>query len=266
MVELGYSDHIVDTIQGGQVVARIASILRELGTSGAEGMRASDLAVAVGLTRPTAYRLLRSLAAEGFVDHDTTTSHWMLGPELFVMGTIAAGRYDVTASAAPFVQRLAALTGESAFLSVRRGDETVCLLREEGSFPVRSFVLYEGVRFPLGVASAGLAILSFLPESDVDAYLRRADRVEVQWGASHSAAGIRARVAETRERGFAVNPGLIVEGSWGMGAAVFDAAGRPAYALSITGIESRFSTERRPALGRMLLEEAHALSRRLGAA
>ena len=254
-----------EKIQGGQVVARVASILRELSSGGGEGMRTSDLATAVGLTRPTAYRMLRSLAAEGFVDLDPTTSHWLLGPELFVMGTIAAGRYDVTASAAPFVQRLAALTGESAFLSVRRGDETVCLLREEGSFPVRSFVLYEGVRFPLGVASAGLAILSFLSDSDVDAYLRRAPRLEKEWGASHSATGIRARVGETRERGFAVNPALIVEGSWGMGAAVFDATGSPAYALSITGIESRFSDERRPALGRMLLDEAHALSRRLGA-
>ena len=247
------------------MVARIARILRELGTGGGEGMRTSDVALAAGLTRPTAYRLLRSLAAEGFVDLDPGTSRWLLGPELFVMGTIAAGRYDVTASAAPFVQRLAALTGESAFLSVRRGDETVCLLREEGSFPVRSFVLYEGVRFPLGVASAGLAILSFLPDSEVDAYLRRSPALEVHWGASHSAEGIRSRVLQTRERGYAVNPALIVEGSWGMGAAVFDASGSPAYALSITGIESRFSDSRRPALGRMLLEEAHALSRRLGA-
>jgi DNA-binding IclR family transcriptional regulator len=266
VVELDYDVHIVESIQGGQVVSRIASILRELGTSGAAGMRVTDLAIAVGLTRPTTYRLLRSLAAEGFVDHDAAASRWMLGPELFVMGTIAAGRYDVTGSATPFVQRLAALTGESAFFSARRGDETVCLLREEGSFPVRSFVLYEGVRFPLGVASAGLAILSFLPDSDVDAYLRRADRVEDRWGASHSAAGIRDRIAETRERGFAVNPGLIVEGSWGMGAAVFDSSGSPAYALSITGIDSRFSDARRPTLGRILLDEAHALSRRLGAA
>lgn len=254
----------MDKIQGGQVVARIASILRELSTRGADGMRTTELAETVGLTRPTVYRLLRSLAAEGFVDLDPTTSRWLLGPELFVMGTVAAGRYDVTAMAAPFVQRLAALTGESAFFSVRRGDETVCLLREEGSFPVRSFVLYEGVRFPLGVASAGLAILSFLPDTEVEAYLRRAPRLENEWGAAHSADGILARVRETRERGFAVNPALIVEGSWGMGAAVFDSVGRPAFALSITGIESRFSDDRRSTLGRLLLEEAHTLSRRLG--
>jgi DNA-binding IclR family transcriptional regulator len=263
VVELHYSVHIVEKVQGGQVVSRVASILRALSTGGSDGVRTSELATAVGLTRPTAYRLLRSLAAEGFVDHDAATGRWLLGPELFVMGTVAAGRYDVTTTAAPYVQRLAALTGESAFLSVRRGDETVCLLREEGSFPVRSFVLYEGVRFPLGVASAGLAILSFLPDTEVHEYLRRAATLESQWGASHSPADIRSRITATRELGFAVNPGLVVEGSWGMGAAVFDAVGAPVFALSITGIDTRFSEARRPALGRVLLEEAHALSRRL---
>ena len=42
----------------------------------------------------------------------------------------------------------------------------MCVLREEGCFPVRSFVLHEGVRFPLGVASAGTAIMAFLPPEE----------------------------------------------------------------------------------------------------
>jgi DNA-binding IclR family transcriptional regulator len=255
---------MAQAMQGSQVVSRVAAILRQVSLSPG-GARTSELAAAVGLTRPTAHRLLRSLAAEGYVELDPTGTLWVLGPELFVMGTIAAARHDVADLAAPAVQRLAALTGESAFLSVRRGDETVCLLREEGSFPVRSFVLYEGVRFPLGVASAGLAILSFLPTTELDSYLTRAMGVTATWGETHSETAIRDRVAETRQRGFAVNPGLIVEGSWGIGAAVFDARERPVYALSLTGIEPRFTTDRLPALGRALLAEAHQLSRRLGA-
>ena len=111
----------------------------------------------------------------------------------------------------------------------------------------------------------GLAILSFLPTTELDSYLTRAMGVTATWGETHSETAIRDRVAETRQRGFAVNPGLIVEGSWGIGAAVFDARERPVYALSLTGIEPRFTTDRLPALGRALLAEAHQLSRRLGA-
>ncbi len=64
------------------------------------------------------------------------------------MGSVAASRFDITATARDIVRSLAVRTEESAFLSVRRGDETVCLVREDGSFPIRSFVLSEGVRFP----------------------------------------------------------------------------------------------------------------------
>ena len=83
--------------------------------------------------------------------------------------------------------RLARDTGESAFFSARRGDETVCVLSEEGSFPLRSHVLHVGIRFPLGVASAGLAILSHLPDRDVDDYFARV-RPESGWGPGHSEA------------------------------------------------------------------------------
>ncbi len=179
------------------------------------------------------------------------------------MGSVAAARYDITHVARDIVRSLAATTEESAFLSARRGDETVCLLREEGAFPIRSFVLSEGVRFPLGVASAGLAILAFLPQDDADAYLSRHPDLAARWGASHDADALRPRMAETRDRGFAVNPGLIVEGSWGIGAAVFDQSGRPQWALSLTGVEFRFGADRLPMLGRTLLAHAHQLSTRI---
>jgi DNA-binding IclR family transcriptional regulator len=241
------------------VVGRVAAVLRGLSRSPEDGSTTSEVARAVGLPRPTTHRLLMSLAEEGFADRDQRSGRWFLGPELYLLGSTATGRYDVTEHARPHVHRLAGDTGESAFFSARRGDETVCMLREDGSFPIRSFVLYEGARFPLGVVSAGLAVLSFLDDHEVDTYLARVD-LTADWGAAHDEPALRARIAATRELGYAVNPGLVVEGSWGMAAAVFDHLGRPAWALTITGVESRFRADRRPQLGRLLLDEAHRLS------
>jgi DNA-binding IclR family transcriptional regulator len=181
------------------------------------------------------------------------------------MGTVAASRYDITSIARDIVRSLAVRTEESAFLSVRRGDETVCLMREEGSFPIRSFVLSEGVRFPLGVASAGLAILAFLPPHDVDAYFERHPELSARWGAAHGEQRLRARLRETHARGYAVNPGLIVEGSYGIGAAVFTKQGHPQWALSLTGVEFRFGPDRLAELGRTLLAHAHQLTTRVAA-
>lgn len=253
-------------VPGAQAIARAAHLLRLVTSAGADGAALHDLARTAGLSRSTTHRLLTALRAEGLVDRDEGDSRWMPGPELFLMGSVAAARYDVTALARDIVRSLAVKTEESAFFSVRRADETVCLLREEGSFPIRSFVLSEGVRFPLGVASAGLAILSFLPDHDVDAYLERHPELEHNWGRQHGQAPLRTRLAETKARGYAVNPGLIVEGSWGIGAAVFDRAGRPEWALSLTGVEFRFGQERIAELGRTLLAHAHQLSARIASA
>ncbi|MCD4523436.1 IclR family transcriptional regulator [Nocardioides sp. cx-173] len=244
------------------VLGRAGALLRAVSAHEPAGATTSVLARASDLARPTAHRLLTSLLTEGLLERDETTGRWLLGPELYLLGAAAASRYDVTAVAQPVVRRLALATGESAFFSARRGDETICLVREDGSFPIRSHVLSEGTRFPLGVASAGMVVLAFLPDPEIEEYLARA-HLAAQYGPEHAADRVQARVATTRADGYAVNPGLIVPGSWGMGAAVFDDRERPAWALSLTGIEQRFAADRRRELGGLLLQAAHDLSRAL---
>ncbi|MET0782792.1 MAG: IclR family transcriptional regulator [Leifsonia flava] len=248
---------------GTQVVQRVGHLLREVTSARGDGVRLNDLVARTGLTKPTVHRLLNSLAAEGLLDQDESSGRWFLGAEMYVMGSAAASRFPIEEIAHPSLVRLAASTGESAFLSMRRRNETICLLREEGSFPIRSFVLAEGTRFPLGIGSAGLAILAHLDEAEQEEHLARLDLSGNRHGVNQTLAGIRKTIAAAREVGYVVNPGRIVEGSWGMAAAIFDRANRPMWALTLTGIESRFKPARQKELGRALLLEAHRVSRRL---
>lgn len=250
-------------VQGAQVVSRVAHLLRLVGRN-AKGMSLAGLVRESGLTRPTVHRLLSSMGSEGLLDHDTATGNWVLGPEILLLGSVAATRFPLEDLARPGLRRLAEATGESAFFSIRRGNETVCLLREEGSFPVRSFVLHEGVRFPLGVASAGTAILAFLPAAEQEEVLADWPSHAGTFAGQHTPAVVRRNLAATLAAGYTVNPGLVLEGSWGMGAAVFDRSGQPAWALSLTGIEQRFRPERQAELGGLLMAEAHRLSQLLG--
>jgi DNA-binding IclR family transcriptional regulator len=87
--------------------------------------------------------------------------------------------------------------------------------------------------------------------------------LEERFGDEHRADKLRGHIAAIRELGYAVNPGLIVPGSWGIGAAVFDAHGEPRSALSITGVEARLAPPRQQELGQLLLGEAHRLTTRI---
>lgn len=246
-------------VNADSVVSKVVLLLRAVVAAEPIGETTAALARAAGLNRSTVHRLLHELQGTGLVDRDRETAHWVSGPEMYLMGTAAGRRYDVTAISQPFVRRLALATGESAFYSVRRGMETVCLVREDGSFPLRSHVLDEGVRFPLGVASAGLVILAYLHEDEIRDYLS-GRHLEREFGYEHSEHNIDARLRATRRDGYTLNPGLVVEGSWGMAAAVFNTDGAPIGALSLTGVEHRFAATRQPELGEMLLKAAHGLS------
>jgi DNA-binding IclR family transcriptional regulator len=245
---------------GPSVIGRAAAVMRAVGDHEPDGASTSDIARSAGLARPTAHRMLVALAAEGILDRHES-GRWSLGPEMYLLGALAAERYDITSSARDIMRELARATGESAFLSARRGDETVCIAAEEGSFPLRSHVLHIGLRMPLGIASAGLVILAHLSEAERERYLARADLGAL--GDHHAPERIAERVDEVLTLGYSVNPGLLVEGSWGMGAAVFDRRDSPAWALSLTGVGTRFDGTRRPLLGEHLLRAAHALSSRL---
>ncbi len=139
---------------GPNVVARVGAMLRAVATTEPDGASTTELGKLAGLARPTAHRLLTALADEHLVSRDQKTGRWSLGPELYLLGVGAAQHHDVTDQARAVVTRLARETGESAFFSARRGDQTVCVLSEEGSFPLRSHVLQVGIRFPL-VSCAG---------------------------------------------------------------------------------------------------------------
>jgi DNA-binding IclR family transcriptional regulator len=251
-----------ELIAGAQVVARAVQLLKLVSERGG-GRSVCELVAKSGFTRPTTYRLLSALQSSGLIEQDAATKRWYLGPESYVLGTLAARRFNIERLARDFLMRLANETGESAFLSIRRGSQCVCLLREEGTYPIRTHVLQPGDRFPLGVGSAGLAILAASGDAEITTLLE-ANRDELaRRYPSFSTKLIKQFVVETREAGYAINRGLLLTGSWGLAAVVRDNSGEPIGALSITAIEARLKGRRQIEIGRLLIVEAERLAGQL---
>jgi DNA-binding IclR family transcriptional regulator len=251
---------MAETVVGAQVVARATELLKLVGGRTGSGWGIADLVAKSGLTRPTVYRLLSALEAAGLIEQDAASRRWHLGPESYVLGMLAAGRFNIERLAHPSVIRIADQSTESAFLTIRRSNESVCLIREEGTYPIRTHVLQPGDRFPLGVGSAGLAMLASLTDPEIDATIEANREHFRERFPKYSGKVIKQLVADTRQAGYAINRGLILAGSWGMAATVCDGAGRPIAALSITAVESRLQGQRQVAMGRLLVGEAQRLA------
>jgi DNA-binding IclR family transcriptional regulator len=194
--------HIMESMKtsevaGTQAVARSMRLLKLVSARTERGHLLAELVFQSGLTRPTVYRLLAALQAAGLVEQDER-GRWHLGTECYVLGTLAAPRFNLEQLAKESLARIAEATGESAFLSVRRGQETVCLARHEGTYPIRTHALQAGDRLPLGIASAGLALLASLPDPEVDDVLTRLAPIAKRRYPRFSSKVIQQLVAEAR--------------------------------------------------------------------
>lgn len=192
--------------------------------------RLVDLGPKVAAPRRAVQRLLASLEAGGLVQRDAATRRYDLGIGAAVLGRLATERVDLARVAPPHLARLHDQTSQTALLLVRQGDLAVSAHIEAPAdgpaivFPVgRSIPLWRG---------AARAILAFLP---ADERARIGDAVEI--------AGLEARLADVRRRGFAVGHAEVLPGALAVGAPVFDPFGHCVAAVLALGADAHLDIE-----------------------
>jgi DNA-binding IclR family transcriptional regulator len=248
---------------GAQSIDRAATLLLLVGRAGPSGARLSDLVAQCDLSKPTVRRMLLALVRAGLLDQDPETRRYHIGPEVYVLGTLASARFGIHPISLRALARLSQETGDTAFLSVPRDLYSICVHREEGAYPIRIHALHAGDRHPLGVGAGSLALLAALPDSEVTQVLAANAEILTEKYSRHSPSALLELVQETRAKGYALNPGTLLPGSWAIGVAIRGLDGRPVGALSIAAIESRLSEERQRELVPLLARECAWVENRL---
>jgi DNA-binding IclR family transcriptional regulator len=246
----------------GQGVARVAAILRALGERAQGGARLTDICLATGLSKSTAHRLLGLLKSEGFVETDAETGLFYLGFDMCILGAAAANRYDLVQVSRPVIDNLERLTEDTTYLSVRAGDDAICIDRVEGRFPIKVLVLGVGDRRPLGVGAGSLALLSAMSDNDIEDVLARAE-TKISAYPQFGRDLILEMVGQTREQGYAFNDSLIIPGMCAIGVPILDSSHHPIAALSVAAIKDRMQEPRRRQLVSWIQEAAAHLSQRI---
>lgn len=244
---------------GTQSIQRAIALLRLVAQSERADETAATLAQKLRLDRTTTHRILSCLADERLLTRSSERGQYRLGPLLYQFGLIAAERLDLRKLCHPSLARIAAEVGDTVFLMIREGHESVCADRLSGSFPVKTLVVDIGTRRPLGVGAGSLAILAALPPEEAEAALdANAKRIASYDGISLAA--IRKRLPEVRAS-HQVSVGVVdVEGTHAVAVPVSDSAGRAVAALSIAAIAPRMSRDRQAQLFEILQREARAIT------
>jgi len=121
-----------------------------------------------------------------------------------------------------------------------------------------------GMRRPVYCTALGKAMLSFIPEEEQQYFF---DGMSFERFTQHTIRGtaqLRKEFALIRQRGYSIDNEEAYLGSRCIGAPIFEASGKIAAALSVSGPTTRVTRERVPVVAAAAKNAAMAISRTLG--
>ena len=249
-----------DTRPGLQSVTRALQALELIADAGELGV--TELGRRLGVHKATASRLAATLAERGLVERNPITDRYRLGFGLIRLAGAAMANLDVVRAARPVLEELAETTRETVNLGLLAGDDVVYIDQVNGARSIVS-ANWVGRRTPLHSSASGKVLLAFMPESEQDRLLRRrlpaaTPRTIVDPDA------LRRQLAEVRTVGFAQIQAELEEGLNAVAAPIRQADGAVVATLSVSGPSFRVRGIDLPRLGRIAIDAAASVSRRLG--
>lgn len=238
-----------------RAVDRALDILLAFRASDPE-LTASDLLKRVDLSRPTLYRLLRTLEQSGFVVSSGEPQRFRLGPSVGQLSHAWTAGQDIGAMAQPMMRSVWEETGETVALFVPNGTDRICVAEMPSPQPL-SFKRGVGYREQVILGASGRAILAHLATSDSD-LKKFAEKTKVDLAAYPK------ELALIRKRGYAVSKDELIQGAVAIAAAFFDGSGRVAGSIGVFGPGVRLDDSRVSEYGKLLVGAAQDISKALG--
>jgi DNA-binding IclR family transcriptional regulator len=203
---------------------------------GDDAVSLAELAARTGLVKTTIMRLAISMEEHGYLIRLPDGSY-RLGAELFRLGSVYQQSFRVEAHVMPALEKLVAVTGESASFYVRSGQQRLCLYRVDSPHPLRLHVRQGDMRQ--------------MDDSAIAQVLRLFESIPLPTAAAETQLPIYT--------GGASDPHIA-----GMATPVFGPGESFAGALCLTGPVTRFNREAANDAAKTLLDIAANLTRSLG--
>ena len=222
----------------------------------------SDIARELGVHKSSASRLLATLRGGGLVEVNASSGRFELGAGFLRLAARVVQRLDPAHVALPFLRDLMTRSGETAYLSARRGSFRTAVQEVESPNPVR-MVAGVGHLYPLHAGAPGKVLLASMPDAEVSELLRAVPRGRGR--AQQGAARIRADLDETRRAGYAMSFEENIPNASSIAVPVCGHLGTVVAALGIAGVAPRWNRKRMLEFLPILRVNAREIGELLGA-
>lgn len=225
-------------------------------------LSAAEVAKLCNISRPTAYRLLSTLAVRDYVTQ-VNGSFFRLGAQALSLSRKLLDSIDLPELARPYMRQLGDLTNETVYLSTLQGAEILYIAKIESTQAIRTSCII-GTRNHLYSTSMGKAILAFLPAAEQARLVEQIDLKPLTDKTILNRDTFVAELANIRQRGYAVDDEENEVGVRCVGAPIFDRTGHVFAAISVSAPAYRFHIPRVEEVSSLVLDVTRAISARLG--
>ena len=224
----------------------------------------AEIAKELGISRPTAHRLLITMADRGWVAKSPQEpTKYLIGYRILQLAGSVLHSLDIRSVARPYMQHLSSKYDESVRLFILDDDEVVLIDQVLGSRPLQSFLLL-GERGELHSRAVGKALLAHLPDEKM-ASIARARGLKPRTSRTITTLGqLRKEIERTRKLGYGVADQEDIENLRAVGAAILNFQDVPVAGLAISGLVSHMTEKRMTLLGEALRGTAALISKHLG--
>ncbi|MCP4618847.1 MAG: IclR family transcriptional regulator [Bradyrhizobium sp.] len=258
------ADRRTEPRQGAQTIRRALAVLRILAAGRETGLPLAEVVQATRLTRPTVHRIVHVLIEEGIVERREKTGRYAVGNQVPELALARPSRSPLLAAADDVLTRTSRHVGDTLFLTVRTGHDTLCVDRRIGFYPIQVLSIEVGARRPLGVSSAGVAILAALPAPEMRKIVAANEARFAAYRSNSST--VLAQIAAARRRGYNMREVGLVQGTKSISAWIKTADGRPAAAITVSAVRSRLGPRREQEVAEILLNAAREIELELRSA
>ena len=229
---------------GNRATARVLLVLTQFaGDNASHGV--SELSRELNMTKNMTHRALRTLEDFGYLVRDATHTRYELGPGVLQLGRLGLPPLNLPQLAEPYMRRLQELSEETVSLAIRFGETAITIAGLRGRGDVARRVPF-GRAVPLHASPASRAILAYLPDDEIEAYLATATLKRFTPTTLVTPEAVWREVATVRERGYALSFGDHVHrGATGIAFPVLAGDGTAHGSVTIAGPSDRFTPERR---------------------